>query len=168
MIGIRREIRQRVECDRLARRYRTRDLGLATLIRRGLGVGRAAHRQQGRARGRREAAGGEKPQPILDDEASERALVRRAERVRPWIRLPASGERHRRIAQFERRLRRPGGVRQVRPVRPQYRLPPLFVIALTTPPVNRPESADKPDVSTAVSSIASPTTRFCGDPKRRR
>jgi hypothetical protein len=40
------------------------------------------------------------------------------------------------------------------------------VIALITPPVNRPRSADRPDVSTAVSSIASSTNRFCGDPNR--
>ena len=34
---------------------------------------------------------------------------------------------------------------------PENLLPPLFVIALTTPPVKRPYSAETPEVSTCVS-----------------
>src|SRR5688572_4358595 len=39
-------------------------------------------------------------------------------------------------------------------------LPPDFVTAFTTPPVNRPYSAVMPDVRTCVSSIASSIKRF--------
>jgi hypothetical protein len=41
-------------------------------------------------------------------------------------------------------------------------LPPLFVIALMTPPLKRPYSAEMPEVSTVVSSMASSMNRFCG------
>ena len=38
---------------------------------------------------------------------------------------------------------------------PEKTLPPLLVIALMTPPLNRPYSAEMPDVITWVSSMAS-------------
>src|SRR5439155_370776 len=38
---------------------------------------------------------------------------------------------------------------------PENELPPLLVIALMTPPLKRPYSAEMPEVSTCVSSIAS-------------
>ena len=38
---------------------------------------------------------------------------------------------------------------------PAKTFPPLLVMALTTPPLNRPNSAEMPDVRTCVSSIAS-------------
>ena len=45
---------------------------------------------------------------------------------------------------------------------PENISPPLLVIAFTTPPVNRPNSAGRPDVSTCVSAMASSTNRSCG------
>ena len=47
----------------------------------------------------------------------------------------------------------------MRPV-PEKTLPPLLVMALITPPVNRPYSAEMPEVRTCVSSIASSMKRF--------
>ena len=41
-------------------------------------------------------------------------------------------------------------------------LPPLLVTMLTTPPEKRPYSAEMPDVSTCVSSIASSMNRLFG------
>src|SRR5215471_21567368 len=49
---------------------------------------------------------------------------------------------------------------------PENRLPPLLVMALTTPPEKRPYSAEIPDVSTCVSWIASSMKTFCGEPNR--
>src|SRR5262245_55562964 len=45
---------------------------------------------------------------------------------------------------------------------PENVLPPLLVTALMTPPLKRPYSAEMPEVSTCVSSIASSTNRFWG------
>ncbi|MEO8348609.1 MAG: hypothetical protein ABI610_06820 [Acidobacteriota bacterium] len=49
---------------------------------------------------------------------------------------------------------------------PERRLPPDFVIALTTPPVKRPYSADMAPVRIVVSWIASSMKRLCGWPRR--
>ena len=54
------------------------------------------------------------------------------------------------------------GLRRLTRPLPENLLPPLFVIAFTTPPLKRPYSAEMPDVSTCVSSIASSMNRFCG------
>ena len=44
-------------------------------------------------------------------------------------------------------------------------LPPDFVIALTTPPVKRPNSAEMPEVDVVVSAIASSMKRLFGVPR---
>src|ERR1700733_5733267 len=49
---------------------------------------------------------------------------------------------------------------------PEKVLPPLLVIALTTPPLNRPNSAEMPEVRTCVSWIASSMKRSWGEPNR--
>ena len=54
------------------------------------------------------------------------------------------------------------GFRKLTRPLPENALPPLLVMALTTPPVKRPYSAEMPEVSTCVSSIASSMNRFCG------
>ncbi len=58
-----------------------------------------------------------------------------------------------------------GLVRFRRPL-PLNVLPPLLVIALITPPENRPYSAEMPEVSVCVSWMASSMNRFCGEPNR--
>jgi hypothetical protein len=54
------------------------------------------------------------------------------------------------------------GLRKFTRPLPEKTLPPLLVTALTTPPLNRPYSAEMPEVRTCVSSIASSMKRFCG------
>ena len=49
---------------------------------------------------------------------------------------------------------------------PEKVLPPDLVTAFTTPPVNRPYSAEIPDVVTVVSWIASSMKRLKGVPRR--
>ena len=63
---------------------------------------------------------------------------------------------------LERRLVNPRGLLKFMRKLPVKMLPPLLVMALTTPPVNRPYSAEMPDVRTCVSWIASSMKRFCG------
>ena len=67
---------------------------------------------------------------------------------------------------LERRLSVQAGFRRFIRQLPENGLPPLLVMALITPPVNRPYSAEMPDVSTCVSWIASSMNRFCGVAKR--
>ena len=57
------------------------------------------------------------------------------------------------------------GLRRLTRPLPENLLPPLFVIAFTTPPEKRPYSALIPEVRTCVSSMASSMKRFCGVPK---
>src|SRR5687768_1017749 len=54
------------------------------------------------------------------------------------------------------------GLRRFMRQLPENVLPPLLVTALTTPPLKRPYSAEMPEVSTVVSSMASSMNRFCG------
>ena len=49
---------------------------------------------------------------------------------------------------------------------PENVSPPFFVMALTTPPVKRPYSAEMPDVRICVSSMASSMKRLSGLPNR--
>jgi hypothetical protein len=49
---------------------------------------------------------------------------------------------------------------------PENVLPPLFVIMLITPPLNRPYSAEMPDVSTLVCSTASSMKTGCALPNK--
>ena len=98
-----------------------------------------------------ESARGEEPQPILHDRSAEGVLVGRHDLVDLGRRLAA-----RRESPVDRVVLDGVSVRQlslfsVSRNEPLNRLPPDLVMTLTTPPLNRPYSAEMPAVATVVS-----------------